>query len=228
MKSSINTFVRSTLVMLSLMMLAACAGYGPAPLPAPGDPHYAPVLVALDAGQGASNGAIYRPATAVNLYQRRAHRLGDVLTINLNEATTARKSSGTSYSRESSTNVGDVTLFGSDINTATALGSSSDFGGSANSDQSNQLLGNITVTVANVLPNGLLEVRGEKWLQLNRGSEYIRISGLVRREDIAPDNSISSTRVADVRIAYSGTGTLADTNEPGVLSRFFVSRWWPL
>jgi len=217
------------LVSVALMvLLTACASYGPAPIPAPGDPHYAPVLVSADSAYGPSNGAIYRPATAVNLYQRRAHRLGDVLTINLNEATTARKSSGTSYSRESNTNVGDVTLFGSNINTATALGSSSDFGGSANSDQSNQLLGNITVTVANVLPNGLLEVRGEKWLQLNRGSEYIRISGLVRREDIAPDNSISSTRVADVRIAYSGTGTLADTNEPGVLSRFFVSRWWPL
>jgi len=50
----------------------------------------------------------------------------------------------------------------------------------------------------------------------------------VRTTDIAPDNSIDSTRVADVRIAYSGTGTLADSNEPGVLSKFFVSRWWPL
>jgi len=79
-----------------------------------------------------------------------------------------------------------------------------------------------------VLPNGLLEVRGEKWLQLNRDKEFIRISGLVRKEDIAPDNTIASTRVADVRIAYSGTGTLADTNSPGILSRFFVSRWWPL
>jgi len=82
--------------------------------------------------------------------------------------------------------------------------------------------------VTDVLPNGLLEVRGEKWLQLNKGSEFIRISGLVRTQDIAPDNTISSTRVADVRIAYSGTGSLADANEPGLLSRFFVSRWWPL
>jgi flagellar L-ring protein precursor FlgH len=83
------------------------------------------------------------------------------------------------------------------------------------------------VTVSNVLPNGLLEVRGEKWLQLNRGNEYIRISGLVRKEDIAPDNSILSTRVADVRIAYSGTGTLANTNEAGWLTQFFVGAMWP-
>lgn len=226
--SLIRTLSRRLLGLPALLLLTACVSYGPAPLPMPGDPHYAPVVSAPAVADQPANGAIYHRATAVDLYQRRAHRLGDVLTINLNEATTARKSSGTSYSRESSTNIGDMTLFGSNIDSATALGSSSDFGGEANSDQSNQLQGNITVTVTNVLPNGLLEVRGEKWLQLNRGSEYIRISGLVRREDIAPDNSIPSTRVADVRIAYSGTGTLADTNEPGVLSRFFVSRWWPL
>jgi flagellar L-ring protein precursor FlgH len=164
----------------------------------------------------------------VNLYQRRAHRLGDVLTINLNEATSATKSSGTSFSRESSANAGSSTLLGNVFDTTTSVGGGSDFDGSANSDQSNQLLGNITVTVTDVLPNGLLEVRGEKWLQINQGSEFIRISGLVRTADIAPDNTIASTRVADVRIAYSGTGSLAGSNEPGALSKFFVSRWWPL
>lgn len=211
------------------LLLAACAA-GPqfSEIPAPDDPRYAPVWVSTTRADDAVTGSIYRASTAQNLYQRRAHRLGDVLTINLNEATTARKSSGTSFSRESSNNVGDLTLFGANVQTNTGVSSAADFGGSANSDQSNQLLGNITVTVTDVLPNGLMEVRGEKWLQLNKGSEFIRISGLVRREDIAPDNSIPSTRVADVRITYSGTGTLADSNEPGLLSRFFVSRWWPL
>jgi flagellar L-ring protein FlgH len=209
------------------LLLTACAYQMPLP-PTPDDPHYAPVWVDAHEQDGIINGAIYRPASAMNLYQRRAYRLGDVLTINLNEATTASKSSGTSFSRDSSNNVADMTLFGSNINTNTSVGSGAEFDGAANSDQSNQLQGNITVTVTNVLPNGLLEVRGEKWLQLNRDKEFIRISGLVRKEDIAPDNTIASTRVADVRIAYSGTGTLADTNNPGALSRFFVSRWWPL
>jgi len=209
------------------LLLVACAYQLPQP-PTPDDPHYAPVWVGTNEQDRVVNGAIYRPATAMNLYQRRAYRLGDVLTINLNEATTARKSSGTSYSRESSNNVGDMTLFGASIDASTSLSNGAEFDGAANSDQSNQLQGNITVTVTDVLPNGLLEVRGEKWLQLNRDKEFIRISGLVRKEDIAPDNTIASTRVADVRIAYSGTGTLADTNSPGILSRFFVSRWWPL
>jgi len=212
---------------MALGLLASCAYRLPEP-PSPDDPHYAPVWVDHGAAQQQATGAIYHPATAVNLYQRRAYRLGDVLTINLQEATSARNSSGTSYSRESSNSTNPMSLFGANLDTVVDLGSASDFAGSANTNLSNQLQGNITVTVTNVLPNGLLEVRGEKWVQINRGKEYIRITGLVRRQDIAPDNSIASTRVADVRIAYSGTGNLANTNEPGILSRFFNSPYWPL
>ncbi|MEC8860890.1 MAG: flagellar basal body L-ring protein FlgH [Pseudomonadota bacterium] len=218
---------RLIVALFALMALNACVVQMPQP-PAPDDPRYAPVWVGANREQAPANGSIYQAATATNLYQRRAYRLGDVLTINLNESTTASKSAGTSYSRDSSNTVADMTLFGSSIDTNSSLGGSAEFDGSSNSDQSNQLFGNITVTVTDVLPNGLLEVRGEKWLQLNRGAEYIRISGLVRKEDIASDNSVPSTRIADVRIAYSGTGTLADANEPGLLSKFFVSKWWPL
>lgn len=212
--------------LLSLILLAACASHLP-PVPEPGDPRYAPVLTPMASDLQPPNGAIYRAGRAVDLYQRRAYRLGDVLTIHLDESTSASKSSGTSYSRESGASVGELAVLGNNVNTATGIDSSVDFDGASNSGQSNQLSGNISVTVTRVLPNGLLEVRGEKWLQLNRGAEFIRISGLVRQQDIQPDNSIASTRVADVRIAYSGTGTLADANEPGWLNRFFVGDLWP-
>ncbi|MDF3013473.1 MAG: flgH, partial [Cellvibrio sp.] len=102
------------------------------------------------------------------------------------------------------------------------------FDGSADADQSNSLQGNITVTIAEILPNGNLMVRGEKWITLNRGDEFIRISGLVRPEDIAPDNTILSTRLANAKISYSGTGALADASSMGWLSRFFNSALWPL
>ena len=78
-----------------------------------------------------------------------------------------------------------------------------------------------------LLPNGLLEIRGEKWLTLNRGEELVRIRGYVRQEDITPDNTVQSTKVADARITYAGTGELADSNEMGWLSKFFNSRWFP-
>ncbi|WP_313327993.1 flagellar basal body L-ring protein FlgH, partial [Stutzerimonas balearica] len=93
--------------------------------------------------------------------------------------------------------------------------------------QSNSLSGSITVTVSEVLPNGILAVRGEKWLTLNTGDELVRIAGLVRSDDISTDNTVSSMRVADARITYSGTGAFADASQPGWLSRFFVSPLWP-
>ena len=83
------------------------------------------------------------------------------------------------------------------------------------------------MTVAEVYPNGNLLVRGEKWLTLNQGEEFVQISGIVRPVDIAPDNSVPSFKVADARITYSGTGTLADSNRPGLLARFFM-KLWPL
>ena len=101
------------------------------------------------------------------------------------------------------------------------LENETEFDGEGASSQSNRLQGDITVTVAQRLPNGNLLVRGQKWIAINQGKEYVRIQGIVRPIDIDPDNSISSLKVADARISYGGTGALADANRPGLLSRFF-------
>ena len=81
---------------------------------------------------------------------------------------------------------------------------------------------------ASGLPNGNLLVRGQKWIGINQGKEFIRIQGVIRPIDILPDNSIPSYKVADANISYGGQGALADANRPGLLSRFFNSRWNPL
>lgn len=198
----------------------------------PDDPRYAPVYPGAGGYETASTGSIYQAGRAVDLYQLRAYRIGDILTINLNEATSASKSSNTTFSKASDSSVSDQTtagngFLGTGITLNGSVSSNVDFSGEADAGISNQLRGNITVTVANVMPNGVLEVRGEKWLQLSRGSEYIRISGLVRREDVNPDNSVDSTRLANVRVAYSETGELANANKASWLSRFFVSDIWP-
>lgn len=73
--------------------------------------------------------------------------------------------------------------------------------------------GSIAVTIAEILPNGLIMVRGEKWMTLNRGEEFIRIQGLIRPEDVQPDNTILSTRLADARITYSGASGLENANK---------------
>ena len=105
--------------------------------------------------------------------------------------------------------------------------STQEFDGQGSSSQSNRLDGNITVTVADVLPNGNLYVRGEKWLTLNQGEEFVQVAGIVRPVDIAADNSVPSYKVADARITYSGKGLLDDANEPGLIARLFM-KFWPL
>ncbi len=87
---------------------------------------------------------------------------------------------------------------------------------------SNQLNGEITVTIAEVYPNGTMLVRGEKMLRLNRGDENIRISGIVRDADIGADNRVSSTRVANAKITYTGKGEIARASRQGWLQRFFT------
>jgi flagellar L-ring protein precursor FlgH len=103
-----------------------------------------------------------------------------------------------------------------------------DFEGSGSADQSNELKGEITVTIAQVLANGNLVVRGEKWIGINQGREFIQLEGIVRPEDVRPDNTVLSQRVANAYIHYGGEGMLADANRAGLLTRFFQSPLWPL
>ena len=87
--------------------------------------------------------------------------------------------------------------------------------------------GSITVTVVDRLANGNLVLQGEKWLTLNQGDEFIRIRGIVRPYDIGTDNTVTSDKIANARISYSGRGTLANTNRAGWLARFFNTPWMP-
>ena len=101
------------------------------------------------------------------------------------------------------------------------------FAGEGDSAQSNSLQGYVTVTVQKVLPNGNLYVKGEKWIGINQGQEYVRMTGVIRPIDLASDNSIPSSKVANAKINYGGKGALADANAQGWLSRFFNSPWTP-
>ena len=104
---------------------------------------------------------------------------------------------------------------------------SQDFSGNGAATQSNKLDGFITVTVYKRLSNGNLLVRGQKWVAINSGREFVRLQGIVRPSDIAPDNSVLSWRVADAYISYGGQGTVANASKPGWLFRFFNSPHTP-
>ena len=108
-----------------------------------------------------------------------------------------------------------------------SMSNESSFAGNGASKQSNALDGEISVTVAKRFPNGNLLVRGQKLVTINSGREYVRVQGIVRPSDIAPDNSVVSWRVADAHISYGGQGTVANASKPGWLYRFFNSPLTP-
>jgi len=213
-----------------VLLLTGCASVRQAQ---PNDPDFAPTMPYASVPTQSSMGAIYQPYQRVSYFvDRKARHVGDILTINLTERTTASKSAETEIDKTSTSTLSAPVLPEflkqvTDLGLTTNVTNTSAFDGESESDQSNSLSGNITVTVVNVLPNGVLQVRGEKWMTLNTGNEYIRISGMVRYEDISPENEVPSTKLADARITYSGTGSFADSNEPGWFTKFFISGLWP-
>lgn len=217
-------------VALLCVLMGGCANNKPMA----DDPAYAPTIASNMPVPQRTEGSLYQDAYGVSLFNdRKAHFVGDVITVTLSERTVSRKSSGVNTSKNSGLEFNAGPLLGvnptiKDNELTTSMEQSRTFDGNADADQSNSLQGNITVTVAEILPNGNMVVRGEKWITLNRGDEFIRISGIVRPEDIAPDNTIVSTRLANAKISYSGTGELAATQKMGWLSRFFNSDLWPL
>lgn len=233
MTASLTQLLRrsSVFIAVAAMFMSGCATNKK---PLPDDPAYAPTIAANMPVPHRTEGALYQDAYGLSLFgDRKAHFVGDVITVTLSERTVSRKSSGVNTNKNSGVdfNAGPLlgvnpTIKGNEL--TTTLEQSRTFNGGADADQSNSLQGNITVTVAEILPNGNLVVRGEKWITLNRGDEFIRISGIVRPDDIEPNNTVVSTRLANAKISYSGTGDLANSSSMGWLSRFFNSDLWPL
>jgi flagellar L-ring protein precursor FlgH len=165
----------------------------------------------------------------------KARRIGDIITVNLQEKMNAQKKAAANEKKTNTSSHKAPTLLGGTVGAAvggvnllgaTSLDSADTFKGQGDASQSNSLTGSISVTVVEVISNGNLVVRGEKWVTINQGEEVIRFAGIVRPADIAPDNSIPSTKVADARIIYSGDGLVNEATQQGWLGRFF-SNYWP-
>jgi len=226
--------VRTVLLCLLVSVLSACKSTPTEPIAA-NDPFYAPAVPLEKRDQIAANGSLFSAVIANSLYSDvKARRVGDIITVRLSENTNATKSAGTSTSKDTSVDVQPITGLGANpirIGNETiqlGLNAGNEFSGDAQATQRNSLQGNISVTVVEVLPNQNLIIRGEKWLTLNNGDEYIRLTGVIRPADVTPTNEIQSTKIANARIQYSGTGSFARAQEKGWLTQFFSSTWWPL
>ncbi len=227
------------LFVISLVLLTGCVNNA-----AKRDPAYAAVRPVAVAPQPTNDGAIFDVTKNVSLFEDyRARRVGDILTVKLDEKTEAEKATETKIKKTNKNSITNPTVFGStpqfdlpgivplantnNNNLAFSLGSTHDFKGIGDSDQSNKLTGSISVSVVEVLPNGNMIIRGEKVITINQGNEYIRISGMISPRDIDANNTVSSKRIADAQISYVGDGPTNDANVVGWLGRFFLSSLMP-
>ena len=227
------------LTLSSVILITACTGNV-----AKRDPAYAAVRPVAMPEQAQADGTIFNASTNVSFFEDyRARRVGDILTVKLEEKTEAEKESATTVAKSNSNSITSPTILGAglqfdapgilplDNNTnndgSFALSSDHSFDGSGDSDQSNKLTGDISVSVVEVLPNGNMMIRGEKVVTINQGNEYLRIAGMISPRDIDADNSISSKRIADVQMAYVGDGPTNDASVMGWLGKFFISALMP-
>jgi len=176
----------------------------------------------------AASGSIYQAGTSRTLFEdRRARYVGDTMTILITETTSASTKSNTNASRSTSISASIPTVSGLPGKSLQGLdlsaNSANNLAGKGDAAANNVFTGSITVTVIEVLPNGNLQVSGEKQVSIGAGTEFIRLSGIVNPYFISTANTISSTNVADARIEYKESGVISEAQIMGWLARFFMS-----
>ncbi|MGI4848758.1 MAG: flagellar basal body L-ring protein FlgH [Janthinobacterium lividum] len=161
-------------------------------------------------------------AVAENLYQAesfrpltadiKAYQIGDALTVQVLENSSASTSADTGTRRNNSLSAQWLTPGSSSQSRQAGLDVKGDFDGGGRTQRSNRLLATLTVTVREVLADGQLRVAGEQRLTVNEEPQRVALEGRVRPQDISDGNIVLSTRLADARITYVGEGDLAERN----------------
>ncbi|WP_338518972.1 flagellar basal body L-ring protein FlgH [Alteromonas gracilis] len=187
--------------------------------PSMNDPRYTPVRTNMSMPHRVPNGSLFDPNQYTGIFvSKRVYQIGDMLQIQLEEETKASKQQALQSDKKSELELGSLELRAgrlslNDDDVGLNHQQNSSFNSNSSTTQSNTLEGVVNVFVREVLNNGNLKVAGEKWVKLNEGEEYIRVSGELRTIDILPDNAISSTKLGNARIEYSGAGRMKDNQK---------------
>jgi flagellar L-ring protein precursor FlgH len=198
-------------------------------------PDFAPVYPLVQDQTKPATGGIYGNRQSDAWFGRgRNYQVGDLITVMLNESTQAARSQGTDISKDASNTalptafskfIGGVgansPITGIDLNKSTTKST-----GKGSADQQASLTGSITVTVIEILANGNLVVRGEKKLGLSEGTEVIQVAGVIRPQDVGPNGTVNSLRLANAQISYRGSGDLASASKPG-WGTTGLMKFWP-
>lgn len=225
------------------LLALGLVGCATAPAPLAHSPEFAPVMPVVVEKPRMATGAIYNGRHSDNFFGRsRNYRVGDLITVMLDESTRAGREQKGSVTRDAKNNVIPSGLVSRVQNLALPtkiLGtkldgvlnginlneSSIESSGLGTANQSASLTGAVSVSVVEVLANGNLMVRGEKQLALTEGSEVIQVSGIIRPDDVSPNNMVQSRRLANAQIAYRGTGDMANATKPGWGTKALLSIW---
>ena len=223
--------LRPLFIVSALALLQGCATE-PVDMVLRPSPEFQPVYPLASDRPKIATGGIYSNRQSDAWFGRgRNYQVGDIITVLLNESTQAARTQNTDVSREAknslpsgaSTQVGKMSPFLDGVNLNDNRTSST---GKGKADQQASLSGSVAVTVVEILANGNLVIRGEKKLGLAEGTEVIQVSGVIRPEDIGPNSTVQSRRLANAQIAYRGTGDLANATKVG-WGTSMLHKFWP-
>jgi flagellar L-ring protein precursor FlgH len=222
--------MKLSLLLAFVATLSACGPAHIAPF-TPRNREYKPGKYAISEAKGQPvNGSLFSEAAPGYLQDTRAVRAGDIVTILIDEQADAKGDATTSLSKTTNRNASVTALLGIipalrqshpniDPEKLVELASQSDFTGDGSTHRKGQLSGNITVKVREQMPNGDLFIEGTKVVMINNEEYHLYISGLIRPADVGPNNSVSSSRVADAQIEFTGRGDIADQVNRGWLTK---------
>ncbi len=180
---------------------------------------------------GAYGDSIYPLEGAGSIYtEKRAHRVGDVITVLIQEDTQASQGASSQNQKTASIALGAGTGnlgaggYGSSLlntNNQIGVGASSNHQGQGSTSRGTTITGQMTAKIMSVLPNGNFQIEGTRYVEVNEEKQTVEVVGEIRPDDISRDNTVPSSRVADAKIKITGTGPASETAKPGILTRVF-------
>ncbi len=228
-------------LLLAGFVLGGCAAQQHSPVP------MSPVIPTqqyTEPEQQYSNpGSLFSAAEANDLYaDNRARRVGDIVLIKVVETSKSKSKADTTAGKEATSSLGVSAAFGRNtisplligggplagnvgVNPMLSTSSNSDLKATGETKRENYVTATIGARVLQVLPGGVLQVQGAREIRVNDETQYMVVSGLVRARDVASDNSVESTQLADSKVEYYGKGVLADKQRPGWLTRLLDNIW---
>lgn len=221
-----------TVIILAALMLTGCQAAHEKPVPSM--PVAIPPEMLTPQMARANPGSLFQPTNADFLFaDNRARRVGDIVMVNIVENASAKNKADTTSDKDSSINLGvdaffgqsSIPVLGSVANPMLKASGKTKFSGEGETTRENKFTATVACRVLKVSPGGLLQIEGVRETQVNDETQYLMITGLIRARDIADNNSIISSQVANARIKYFGEGVIADKQKPGWVTRLMDTVW---